>query len=84
MNLEDYTYKPAVVSSLVSLDMALGDSAAAAKVFEDTVAWYRKQKVYAGINDLICLKCLFRKFILTFKHLLECKIFRALHFCYRK
>lgn len=39
------SYKPAIVGALISLHMSLGDKDGAAKVFEDTVAWYRSQKV---------------------------------------
>lgn len=47
-NLGDFTYRPAIVGALVSLHMALGEETIAAKVFEDTVAWYRTHQVNKG------------------------------------
>ncbi|GLV46334.1 Signal recognition particle 72 [Carabus blaptoides fortunei] len=47
-DLDDVTYRPGVVAALVSLYLALGDETGAAKVFEDTVSWYRKHQVNQG------------------------------------
>nr|CAD7439751.1 unnamed protein product [Timema bartmani] len=47
-NLSEATFKPGIVSALVTLYLADGNSDAASKVLKDAVDWYRKNKVSTG------------------------------------
>nr|CAD7568768.1 unnamed protein product [Timema californicum] len=47
-NLSEATFKPGIVSALVTLYLADGNLDAASKVLKDAVDWYRKNKVSTG------------------------------------
>lgn len=47
-NLGDATFKPGIVSALVTLYLADGNRDGASKVLKDAVDWYRKNKVSTG------------------------------------
>ncbi|XP_066259038.1 signal recognition particle subunit SRP72 [Euwallacea similis] len=47
-NLGKDTYKPGIVGALTTLYLAIGDEAAALKVFEKSVEFYKKQKMKSG------------------------------------
>lgn len=49
-NLGDDKYRPGVVGLLVSLYVALNDQPAAARVFEETVDWYKNHQVVFTIR----------------------------------
>ncbi|CAH0562321.1 unnamed protein product [Brassicogethes aeneus] len=44
-NLGENSYRPAIVGSLTTLYLGLGDEETALKVFEKTVDWYKKNKI---------------------------------------
>jgi hypothetical protein len=49
-NLGEATFKPGIVSALVTLYLADGSRDGASKVLKDAVDWYHKNKVYMLID----------------------------------
>lgn len=57
-NLGDATFKPGIVSALVTLYLADGNRDGASKVLKDAVDWYRKNKVCLLVpySKVLCSK----------------------------
>jgi hypothetical protein len=53
-NLGEATFKPGIVSALVTLYLADGSRDGASKVLKDAVDWYRKNKVRSLILNRNC------------------------------
>jgi len=53
-NLGNATFKPGIVSALVTLYLADGNRDGASKVLKDAVDWYRKNKVHLLVPHSKC------------------------------
>lgn len=53
-NLGQDTYKPGIVGALTTLYLAIGEEAAALKVFEKSVEFYKKKKVIVFVWHYLC------------------------------
>lgn len=51
-NLDEFSYKPAIVAALITLYMDVGEEAKALKVFEKAVDWFKKSKVQTDLSNM--------------------------------